>query len=122
MEQFKGGVDAIRGWLVCFIMVGILWLICLRTAFDEYFMLRPLELTKLVVALFGTVIIWFLNLFLANRDWLRSQQEAMKWQAEHDLRLLEKLDNLTIGKLQEIHNIVNASPEAAGFGDVIGEG
>ena len=108
MEQFKSGVDAVRGWVSCLVIVGILWLICLRTALDEYFMLRPLELTKLVVALFGTVIVWFLNLFLANRDWLRSQQEAMKWQASHDLELLGKLDSLTIEELQEIHNIVNA--------------
>jgi len=103
--QFKKGFDW-KGWLGIVIVIGILWSLLLLNSYKEYYVIKPIELVKLVVAMLGTVIIWLIAIAKSQRGWQDDIIEAMKWQAEHDVAVIEKLEGLQINKLQEIHNIV----------------
>lgn len=103
-KKVKRGVDAV-GWLGWVAAVGVLWLILMRNAYDEYFSRNGMEMAKLVAALFGTVICWLVHLSRKARDWEDYGEERLKWQADHDIRFAEQIFKVTFGKALEIYNI-----------------
>jgi len=114
MERFKSGVD-VYGWVGCIIIVGVLWLVCLWESLHDYFIPNAVELSKLIAALLGTVVIWLLHLLSGGRSWLESQKASMEWMAEHDLAMIDKMDKLYINKLQDITNIIGDGTSAPGI-------
>jgi|GEM_PF-5905053 len=121
MDQFKSRVSSVRGWFLCLMAVGVLWFVMLYDSLDEYFLENPIQLTKLTVALLGTVIIWFLNLFTANRDWLESQRAAMEWQADHDLKMMAEMEKIRLNELKQVQNIFQHGAGQEAVNGLIGE-
>jgi hypothetical protein len=115
MNKFKKGVD-VYGWIVCVGIVILLWVVCLWDSLHDYYGPNAKELTKLVVALLGTIVIWLFQLLSGGREWLESQKAAMEWMAEHDLAMIEQMDKLHVSKLQDVTNIIGDGTGAPGIG------
>jgi len=121
MEKFKKGID-VYGWVGCLVIVGILWLTCLWDSLHDYFIPNAIELTKLVVALFGTVIVWTLYLLSGSREWLESQKASMEWAWDKAVEVVREVDKVGVKSFKEIHNIgVESNAESFGVSEGIGE-
>jgi len=121
MEKFKKGID-VYGWIACVGAVILLWVVCLWDPLHDYFIPNAIELTKLVVALFGTIVIWLFQLLSGGREWLEAQKESMEWAWDKAVEVVREVDKVGVKSFKEIHNIgVESGAESFGVNEGIGE-